>query len=234
VLDADARQNRHREPVARQRYIPWPCSATEQSEPFVFERLEPRLLLSADGLVAPLADGLGADGLEHYTHQELPALDALRSLSLTVDSGEGVPGVAAFAPVSIDLDALARLYPALTTAHQSGAHSSVAAGEDAGEHSGRLELMIVDPQTPDYTSLLQDLAKDGTPNVEVLVLDTERDGVAQISEFIGKYHGVDALHLVSHGSTGGIQRGPSWLGADNVDHYRDVLTGWRWCKASVI
>src|SRR5205814_2526140 len=50
-------------------------------------------------------------------------------------------------------------------------------------------------------------------NANVVLLDPERDGVAQITETLAGAHDVAALHIVTHGDANGAQVGDVTLGA---------------------
>ena len=53
----------------------------------------------------------------------------------------------------------------------------------ATEQTTTLELVFVDPTTPDYQTLLDDISlRSGNHSFEVILLDSDGDGVKQISE----------------------------------------------------
>ncbi|MCZ6831907.1 MAG: DUF4347 domain-containing protein, partial [Gammaproteobacteria bacterium] len=92
----------------------------------------------------------------------------------------------------------------------------------------RRELVFVDPRTPDYQQLLDDMAANGDNGrtLEVIVLDADRDGIEQISEVLAGRSGVDAVHIISHGDEGEVQLGDSWLSSDNLQSYNAAIAGW--------
>jgi parallel beta-helix repeat protein len=61
----------------------------------------------------------------------------------------------------------------------------------------------------------------------VVVLESGRDGVEQITEAIEERRDVGAVHIVSHGSDGSLTLGNSKLSAYNVDRYRDAIKSWQ-------
>ncbi len=95
------------------------------------------------------------------------------------------------------------------------------------EATQRLELLFVDPSTPDADVLIQDVLA-GRPDAtfEVIVLDAERDGIAQISEALAAYEGVDAVHLVSHGYDGNVRIGGTWLNQQSLADYSQEFGRW--------
>jgi hypothetical protein len=89
-------------------------------------------------------------------------------------------------------------------------------------------LVFVDSAVEGHPSLIQDLVRTSeTPaNVQVVILDGSRDGVAQISEVLSQFTGVSAVHVLSHGSSGSLQLGNSRLTGDNLDDYAAQLSAW--------
>ncbi len=49
-----------------------------------------------------------------------------------------------------------------------------------------------------------------------MVLDSDRDGVQQISEALAGRSGVDAVHILSHGELGAVQLGSTTLDFDSL------------------
>ncbi|MCU7859034.1 MAG: DUF4347 domain-containing protein, partial [Candidatus Thiodiazotropha sp. (ex Lucinoma kastoroae)] len=90
------------------------------------------------------------------------------------------------------------------------------------------ELVIIDQTTPEYQSLVDDLISqsgDGR-SFEIVLLDTDSNGIEQISETLSQYTGLDAVHLISHGSQGEIQLGSTTIGLDEVQHNGKVISAW--------
>jgi hypothetical protein len=92
----------------------------------------------------------------------------------------------------------------------------------------RRELVIVDPGVEDYEQLVEDLrsASPADRGIEVVLLEPDRDGIAQIGEILAGYDNLDAVHIVSHGTDAGVQLGNAWLAADNLDAHASAVAGW--------
>ncbi len=60
---------------------------------------------------------------------------------------------------------------------------------------------------------------------KVLVLDPQRDGIAQITEAIGESR-IYSLHLVCHGASGSLSLGGTTLSLANIQQYRQPLLEW--------
>jgi hypothetical protein len=185
---------------------------------YVFEALEPRLLMSADPIGLSVTGGLVLDVLEHQPPAELEALhtpDArLQGPAAQPQAADTVaPDSPARSPAGMDLAALADL------------SSSRAKPSEGGAENAR-EVLFVDPQVSGYEQLLERLSAAGR-ELQVFVLDPARDGIAQIGEVLAAHEGVDAVHIVSHGSQAGIQLGGTWLTGESLpEHARDI-EAWR-------
>ena len=58
------------------------------------------------------------------------------------------------------------------------------------------EVVFVDPTVPNY----QDLLSGMDLNIEVIVLDGGQDGIEQIASALTGRTGIDAIHIISHGT----------------------------------
>ncbi len=84
----------------------------------------------------------------------------------------------------------------------------------------RNEIVFVISNVADYQTLL-----DGVnPGAEVHVLDAARDGLAQMVQILAGRSGIDAIHVVSHGSEGALGLGTSNLTGQNLQNYAAELT----------
>ena len=73
-------------------------------------------------------------------------------------------------------------------------------------------LVIIDSSVPDLEQLIDDLGRpvEGT-QTDVVVLNSEEDGIEQITSLLSEYQNIESIHLVSHGSDGTIQLGATTL-----------------------
>nr|MDZ8046441.1 DUF4347 domain-containing protein [Nostoc sp. DedQUE02] len=83
-------------------------------------------------------------------------------------------------------------------------------------------LIFIDPQVDDYQSLVMSVL----PDTSVVVLDTNQDGIEQISQVLECYQRVNSLHIVSHGAPGCIYLGNSQLSNETLNRYAAQLMGW--------
>ena len=60
-------------------------------------------------------------------------------------------------------------------------------------------------------------------NAEVVILDPSKDGLQQMADYLKGREGLDAIHLLSHGSDGMVQIGNFWLASNNLAEHRAAL-----------
>ncbi|AFY68806.1 hypothetical protein Pse7367_0498 [Thalassoporum mexicanum PCC 7367] len=103
--------------------------------------------------------------------------------------------------------------------------------QGAGLNSGELGgVVFVDERAASAGNF----AAGALPGLEVVFLDADRDGVAQIGEYLSGFGGfgqgfgqVSAIHIISHAASGGMQLGASWLGQETIDSYSEAIAGWQ-------
>ncbi|BAY08331.1 DUF4347 domain-containing protein [Calothrix sp. NIES-2098] len=83
------------------------------------------------------------------------------------------------------------------------------------------DIVFIDKSVIDYQSLIVGIK----PGYEVVILDSIKDGVVQITESLtaGKFQSV---HIVCHGSEGSLQIGATQLNRDNLNFYAKQLQQW--------
>ena len=100
---------------------------------------------------------------------------------------------------------------------------------DATEHT--LELVFVDSSVSDLDQMVNDLhtayMSDDNRTLQIVVLESQTDGMGQISSTMRNYRDIDAIHVVSHGSDGQVRLGSTTLSLDNLDDYRSSIGAWQ-------
>ncbi|MDH3388340.1 MAG: DUF4347 domain-containing protein, partial [Gammaproteobacteria bacterium] len=194
-----------------------------------FERMEPRILFSADalsGLVPadPFADSDTAD----------TGMNARESASFLLDTyAKDESNSGNLAPADADrplqLDALQAAFDGEDStndaAHALDALEALLDGA-ANDAQSRQEIIFVDAATPDYEVLLEGIADDPNTRYQIVILQSGQDGIEQMTRTLDGMQGVDAIHLVSHGNQQGLQLGDTWLSNDNLDTYNEQLKRW--------
>ena len=90
---------------------------------------------------------------------------------------------------------------------------------DAASPLAPTVIVFIEADVADYQLLLADLA----PGAEIHVLDPGLDGLAGMAAVLKGRSGIDALHIVSHGSEGAVSLGTLQLRRDNLPSHADDL-----------
>jgi len=110
------------------------------------------------------------------------------------------------------------------TLDSSGEFSSTAVND---VQLRRYELVVLDGGIPGLDAVVDDLMGEaGDRQLEVVVLDPERDGIEQVSEALATRSGVDAVHILSHGEPGAVQLGSTTLDFDSLLANATKIKGW--------
>ncbi|MEW8105359.1 MAG: FG-GAP-like repeat-containing protein, partial [Candidatus Thiodiazotropha endolucinida] len=110
---------------------------------------------------------------------------------------------------------------------EAGLQSVLSNQTDESDISTR-ELVIIDPATPDYQSLVDDLiSRDGDGrSFEIVLLDSSANGIEQLNETLTQYQGLNAIHLISHGGEGEIRLGNATLNQDGLQQSAEQISAW--------
>jgi thiamine pyrophosphokinase len=194
-------------------------------------RLEERILFSASAMApviaqvaeiaasaAPTADaGIVLDHTELFAALQPPQADQTSTLA---------EATAANDPASSD--PLTSDSP--TTQDATNADNTLQ--DQPGTIEQTLELVFIDSSVSNFEQLAADLrnsaAADPGRKLELVALDNSKDGIAQITSALLRYRGVDGIHIVSHGGTGQVQIGSTWLSMNNLDTYRNAISAWQY------
>ncbi|MFO7543377.1 MAG: DUF4347 domain-containing protein, partial [Thiobacillus sp.] len=101
------------------------------------------------------------------------------------------------------------------------------------EHA-RFEVVFIDLRVQGYQQILADIHEQNTSgrSIEVVLLDAERDGVAQIGDFLSQRQAVDAVHIISHGSPGTVQLGSGQLNFESLLQNAAAIEQWGYALSS--
>ncbi|MGB3262336.1 MAG: DUF4347 domain-containing protein, partial [Microcoleus sp.] len=83
-------------------------------------------------------------------------------------------------------------------------------------------VIFVDSNIADYQSLVNSVE----PETKVVVLDSNRNGVEQITEVLANYDNLDSVQILSHGDSAVLQLGNSSLDNGNIESYENQLQQW--------
>ncbi|MFB9847118.1 DUF4347 domain-containing protein, partial [Oceanisphaera arctica] len=99
------------------------------------------------------------------------------------------------------------------------APTQIKAGDPSQNH-GRKEVAFVDSSVEDYQTLVNGIGA----GIEVQLIDGSQDGLAQLAVWAQQNSGYDAIHLLSHGSSGKISLGSVVLNNANLAEHAEALS----------
>ena len=89
------------------------------------------------------------------------------------------------------------------------------------------ELVFVNGNVADYEQLIADLqGNDESRIIEVVVLDSDQNGIEQVSQILSDRSGLSAVHFITHGADGQISLGSSWLTNANLPQHSEAIAKW--------
>jgi hypothetical protein len=162
-----------------------------------FEALEPRLFLST-GLEGSLLD------TEFSPYRDLAQAPIAAEVAFLEDANQ---------PALLDLSGSADLHPQLLA--------------DLMDGVGMRELVLFDGNLPHHQQLISDLQENGSNrNIEVVELESDRNGIEQVSEILSERSDLAAVHFVTHGADGQINLGNTWLNSTILQQNTDAISSW--------
>ena len=108
-----------------------------------------------------------------------------------------------------------------STSDSDSSQAPTATGATASQQQGsqRHEVVFIDGQVSNVGQLLEGLSA----NAEVVILDSSKDGLQQMADYLKGRENLDAIHLLSHGADGTVQLGNVWLASNNLAEHRAAL-----------
>jgi len=88
--------------------------------------------------------------------------------------------------------------------------------------SNHKKIIFIDSQVEDY----QDLANGVLPGIETVILDSQDNGIEQITSVLSQNSNITSIHIVSHGAPGSLYLGNTSLSLDTLSVYQEQLKTW--------
>jgi VCBS repeat-containing protein len=107
-----------------------------------------------------------------------------------------------------------------------GEFASGRGGEEA--QSLRHELVFVDTRVSGYEALVGDIARNGQDGriIETVIIDGRRDGVEQMTEALAGRSGIDAIHVIAHGTDGALYLGQTMFDTNFLNANGEGVARW--------
>ncbi|MBB3207905.1 CSLREA domain-containing protein, partial [Rhodopirellula rubra] len=180
---------------------------------FHFFRLEDRVLLSGEGLdptLEMIPDGDAMADLQSDVDALQTDLDAIEAAVLAA-AGEALPNDTDDGPSDVEISDII----------------DPATGIDSLDPARPIEVIFIDAGVEDSESLIAGLRDNGENGTQwVLVhLESDSNGIEQITSTLSSLSSVDAIHLLSHGDGEGVQLGNVKLDQEtSLEHAGDIAS----------
>ena len=202
--------------------------------PALIEALEQRFLMSAELLVPPPPAQQAVLDVPAQTHQAGPAALSMADPRQAAQGSQSNTGQNGAVTVALaDLGAsiaqhgpvreLIIVDPAIS--HVDTLVQGLLEGlAKKGGAAGVTDTVAASVATSAAAGPQLQLISQG--DVDILILDARYDGVEQIGAILGNYQDLDAVQLLSHGSSGSLHLGTTDLGDANLAQHGAGIAGW--------
>jgi len=83
-------------------------------------------------------------------------------------------------------------------------------------------LVFIDPNISDYEQLIAGVK----PDLDIVLIDDQLDGISQITQTLRGYRGLSSLHIVTHGAAGKLWLGDGLVSSSTLNQSRAALQSW--------
>lgn len=83
-------------------------------------------------------------------------------------------------------------------------------------------LVFIDPNISDYEQLIAGVK----PDLDVVLIDDQVDGISQITQALLSRKGLSSLHIVTHGAAGKLWLGDGLVSSSTLNQSREALHSW--------
>ncbi len=89
------------------------------------------------------------------------------------------------------------------------------------------EVIFIDQGVPNWQDMVEDIQSSAIAGqIEIVTIDSGRDGISQIGEVLGRFSNISTIHLVSHGAAGEIGLGNSILSLETLSARAGEIAQW--------
>jgi ELWxxDGT repeat protein len=110
----------------------------------------------------------------------------------------------------------------INVAFRSSQHTGIAKSAGASGE-GHWQLVVIDPRVSSYQQLIAGIL----PNTSVLLLDSQKEAIEQITQALQEHKKIDSLHLIAHGAPGQLFLGRNPWDILYLDNLAEQVADWR-------
>ncbi|HAT2607492.1 TPA: DUF4347 domain-containing protein [Kluyvera intermedia] len=194
-------------------------NSTAAPEPrrLLLQALEPRMMFDGVAVTATptTADASHTDTASHTTASVSVTHTDTAAANSTAETSKATSGTSPSASSSTSS-------PTTSTSNTTTQDTSKTSGASVTSGTSSAtgpQVVFVESDVKDYQSLINQLPS----GYEVVVLDSSKDGLAQIAAWSSTHSGYSAMHILSHGEKNDLMLGTVALNSSNIANYESEL-----------
>ena len=194
-------------------------NSTAAPEPrrLLLQALEPRMMFDGVAVTATptTADASHTDTASHTTASVSVTHTDTAAANSTAETSKATSGTSPSASSSTSS-------PTTSTSNTTTQDTSKTSGASVTSGTSSAtgpQVVFVESDVKDYQSLINQLPS----GYEVVVLDSSKDGLAQIAAWSSTHSGYSAMHILSHGEKNDLMLGTVALNSSNIANYESGL-----------
>ena len=170
------------------------------------------------------------------TGKDISAADNEDSLAVRVNENIGyvseatgdLPGSSPGAPQRDDkFDARTEsVFHGLDPPADAELNPAVLSPESTQSQENIREIVFIDSQVLDQDTLIDSILSKDPSTIKILIIDSEKDGIDQITDALSAYRNIEAIHIISHGRSGAIRLGNSLIDSAALTAKSSTLEMW--------
>ena len=118
--------------------------------------------------------------------------------------------------------------PRCAWSSRSRLHPSLPTRPRRRSNQATREIIFIDSRVPDAMKLADELMQQRGDDrlFDIVMLDADKDGIAQINAILANEHDLGAIHVISHGASGAIDIGSTRLDAARLAIDGESVARW--------
>lgn len=88
------------------------------------------------------------------------------------------------------------------------------------------EIVFIDSRVPDQKTPINSILSKDSSAIKILIIDSDKDGIDQITDSLSAHRDIEAIHIISHGQSGAIRLGNSLVDSETLTEKASTLKTW--------
>jgi len=183
-----------------------PHPHNKKAHRLLLQALEPRMMFDGVALTASTSSDASPGDSTHDTS----------SVNVTTQRAATTSTTDATASAKTSTSTTSSASTSASTSTTDTSLSSIATTQS----SNATQVVFIESDVANYQTLIAQLPS----SYEVVILDSNKDGLALIAEWASSHSGYAAMHIISHGEQNDLMLGTLELTSSNISNYQSELT----------